>query len=189
MGPAEYGFGILRTDGSRKPAAAVVSAAFAGVLTPQPYNGDFSDVLEGGTGADAWTPYMPTGTARVVGGAGAGGGNALVFSGTQQQSGGVTSWYVVPAQAVRPGGVWTVTALAQGRNATGMNNVTLSWFDGQGRWIANTASSSLPTGDSGWQRLTAEGAPPPSARAVEIHLQSSGNAGSVAFSHVSWIVK
>ena len=184
---AEVGFGLLRTDGTPKPALAVVSAAFAGTLTAQPFNGRFS-LLVGEDSAAGWIPWRSTGSARIARGEGVSGDNALVFSRTRTQRGGVTSWYTVPAQPVRSGSTWTVSVQARGVDATGVNDVTLSWFDRDGRWLSNTSSPPLPPGGRGWHWLIARGSPPAGAVAVQVHLRSGGNTGSAVFSRVSWTV-
>jgi hypothetical protein len=184
----EVGFGLLRTDGSPKPALAVVSAAFAGTLSAQPFNGRFSLLVGDGQHAAGWTPWKPTGSARIERGQGVSGDNALVFTGTRAQRDGVTSWYTVPAQPVRPGQRWTVSVQARGADVTGVNDVTLSWFDGDGEWLVNTSSYPLPSGADDWHWLIVRGVPPAGAEAVQLHLRSSGNSGSVAFSRVSWKV-
>jgi len=188
LAKVEYGFGLLRTDGHPKPAAVVVAAAFAGRLSTQPYNGDFADLVDGGARAAGWTAWMPTGSARVEPGQGVGGANALVFSGTRRQEHGLTSWRTVPTQAVRPGDTWTVTVHARARDASGLNDVALAWFDARGHWLGNTSSNQLGTGQQGWQVLVATGAVPAAARAVEIHLRSAGNSGEVDYSQVNWTV-
>jgi hypothetical protein len=185
---AEYGFGLLQTDGSPKPSVAVLSAAFAGTLSTDPYNGDFSDLVDGGERAAGWTPWMPTGSARVEPGEGVRGTNALVFSGTGRQEGGITSWYTVPAEPVRPGEIWTVTVHARGTDASGTNDVVLAWSDGDGHWLGNTPSDPLRPDVRGWQALAATGPAPADARSVEIHLRSEGNDGAVAYSQVTWAV-
>ena len=83
---------------------------------------------------------------------------------------------------------WTVSVQARGSGATGVNDVTFSWFDGEGQWLANTSSYPLPPGEGGWHWLIASGSPPAGAEAVQLHLRSRGNSGSVAFSRVSWKV-
>jgi hypothetical protein len=185
---AEYGFGLLRTDGTPKPAVAVLSQAFAGKLDPGPYNGNFSDQFDGGKGAAGWTPWMPSGLAHVALGAGVHGGNALVFSGTDVQTDGVTAWYTVPAEPVRPQATWTVTVYARGTQATGSNDVALAWFDAHGAWLGNTVSRPLQPSVGGWQKLVVSGTAPADARAVEIHLRSEGNDGEVAYSEANWTV-
>ena len=185
---AEIGFGLLRTDGTPKPALAVVSAAFTGTLTARPFNGRFTLLVGDGDHAAGWLPWKTTGSARIARGEGVSGDNALVFSGTGTQRDGVTSWYTVPAQPVRSGETWTVSVQARGSDVTGVNDATLSWFDGEGRWLANTSSPPLPPGDGGWRWLIASGSPPAGAEAVQLHLRSGGNSGSVAFSRVSWTV-
>ncbi|MGR7026281.1 hypothetical protein [Geodermatophilus sp. URMC 62] len=185
---AEVGFGLLRTDGTPKPALDVVSAAFAGTLDAQPFNGRFTLLVGDGDAAAGWTPWKPTGSARIARGQGVSGDNALVFSGTRAQADGVTSWFTVPAQPVEPGQRWTVSVQARGTDATGDNDVTLSWFDGDGHWLANTSSPPLATGRPSWQWLIGTGSPPAGAEAVQLHLRSSANTGSVTFSRVSWKV-
>jgi hypothetical protein len=185
---AEYGFGLLRSDGSPKPAVATLSEAFAGRLTPEPYNGDFSDVVGEGIGPAGWRPWLPTGSAHVEHGVGVDGSNTLVLSGTREQADGVTAWYTVPAEPVRPNATWTVTVYGRGTQATGSNDVALAWFDGDGAWLGNTVSASLQPGLDSWQKLVASGKAPAGARAVEIHLRSQGNDGAVAYSKVDWTV-
>jgi hypothetical protein len=77
---------------------------------------------------------------------------------------------------------------ARGTQATGNNDVTLAWFDGDGAWLGNTVSGSLQPGLDSWQKLVASGTAPAEARAVEIHLRSQGNDGEVAYSEVDWTV-
>jgi hypothetical protein len=131
---------------------------------------------------------MPSGSARVEVGEGERGQNALVFSGTGWQEGGVTGWYTVPAESVRPGETWTVTVHARGTEATGNNDVALAWYDGDGTWLGNTTSNPLRPDVPGWQVLIARGAAPAEARGVTIHLRSEGNDGEVAYSGVRWTV-
>jgi hypothetical protein len=185
---AEHRFGLLRTDGTPKPAVPVVSDAFAGTLTAEPFNGNFSYTVDGGKGAAGWRPWMPSGSAHVERGTGLDGGNALVFSGTDHQPDGITAWYTVPAEPIQPNGTWTVTVHARGRAATGTNDVALAWFDGDGTWLGNTVSAPLQPDVDGWQKLIARGTAPATAQAVEIHLRSEGNDGEVVYSQVAWTV-
>jgi hypothetical protein len=184
----EHGYGLLRPDGSPKPAASVQSEAFAGTLDAGPYSGDFGDPKDEAERAAGWTQWMPSGSARVEVEEGVRGENALVFSGTVWQEGGVTGWYTVPAEPVRPGETWTVTVHARGTDASGNNDVALAWYDGDGAWLGNTTSDPLRPDVPGWQVLVARGAAPAEARGVTIHLRSEGNDGEVAFSQVRWTV-
>ncbi|MCA1703400.1 MAG: hypothetical protein LC808_09120, partial [Actinobacteria bacterium] len=182
----EHSFGIYRLDGAPKRAAGVVAAAFRDTLVAQPDNGNFAELVDGGTGAASWTPWMPSGVARVEKGTGVDGENALVFSHTQAQSLGVTSWYQIPTQVVRSGQIWRVSVQARGIEASGLNDVTLVWFDSAGRWAGNTSSDSLRPGTTPWQTLSAVGSPPAGAEAVQVHLRSGGNTGNVFFSKATW---
>ena len=185
--PQQYHYGLYRVDGTAKPAAAVVAAAFGGTLTAGPTNGDFR-TLVAGIFPDAWTMWMPTGVLSVAAGAGVDGDNALSFAQTQQQAGGVTSWYTVPTQVVRAGQTWRVSVQARGVAATGLNDLTLGWYDAANNWLGNASSDALPTGTTGWQTLSVTATPPARAVAVRIYLRSSGNSGTVYYSRAGWTV-
>ena len=182
----EYSFGLYRLDGTPKAAASVVTAAFRGALVAEPYNGRFSQLVDGGARAASWNPWMPSGVMGIGLGLGVDGDNALVLSQTRQQGGGVTSWYTTPSQAVRPGQAWRVSVLGRGTDVSGLNDVTLAWFDGSGRWLGNTSSKPLAPGSTGWRSLAAFGSPPAGTASVQVHLRSSGNYGTVYFSRATW---
>jgi len=184
----EYSFGLYHLDGTPKKAAGVVGSAFSGTLVAQPYNGRFSELVDGGARAASWNPWMPSGVVQIGTGTGVDGDNALVLSQTKAQNSGVTSWYTIPMEAVRSGQTWRVSVQARGTDASGLNDVTLAWFDGSGRWLGNTSSNSLTPGTTKWATLIAIGLPPSGAEAVQVHLRSSGNGGSVFFSRATWTV-
>jgi hypothetical protein len=184
----ESSFGLYRMDGTAKQAAGVVQAAFRCQPLGGTDNGDFAQLYDGGARAAAWTPRMPSGTGRVQPGGGVNGGNALLFSGTQASSAGVTSWYQVPVQPVQAGQTWRVAVDVRGDEVTGLNDLTLAWFDRSHRWLGNTSSRAVPAGGPPWQELSVVASPPAGAEAVQVHLRSSGNTGRVFFSNVTWTV-
>jgi hypothetical protein len=63
--------------------------------------------------------------------------------------------------------------------------LTLSWFDTANQYLGQDSSPPLPTGNTDWTPLAAQGQPPANAAAVEIHLKSGNNGGTVWFDDVT----
>jgi hypothetical protein len=188
--PEQYAFGLLHTDGTPKPAAAVIRRLFRTGTVSQNFNNDFTQAVstphgmlpavwrlwQPGQARFAWDPavgYHSPDSARISHSAGPGGGAA--------------AFYTVPVQPqVTPGRAYRVTAWVRGGDATGTTVVNISWFDGSGVYLSSTDSASLPSGDTPWTELQAAGAAPPRAAFAEIWLKSADNSGTAWFDDVTW---
>jgi hypothetical protein len=188
--PEQYAFGLLHTDGTPKPAAAVIRRLFRTGTVSQGFNNDFTQAVntpggvlpavwrlwQPGQAHFAWDPaigYRTPGSGQISHSAGPGGG--------------VAAFYNVPVQPqVMPGGRYRATAWVRGLDATGTTVVNITWFDGNGVYLSGTGSASLPTGDTPWTELQAVGVAPPGAAFAEIWLKSASNSGTAWFDDVTW---
>lgn len=186
--PAGYGYGLIRTDGSRKPAADVVADAYAGVWTTVPQDTDFRSTTMQGQRARGWVPWRPSGTFRVEDGAGVDGAPALAVSGTDTLADGASAWYARPLTAVRPGQTWRARVSARGVGVTGRTTLSLVWLDGDGGYLRQSVSGALDARSTAWQELSVVATVPTGAVAVRVHLASAGNAGTAWFSNPGWSV-
>ncbi|MFI5889884.1 cellulase family glycosylhydrolase [Actinoplanes sp. NPDC051513] len=181
--PAQYRFGLYRTDGTAKPAARVVQAAWAGTAYP-------SDVLdlsfENAAGQSAWSDYLPElGVATKTTAAARSGKWSVTLKNTGKTAAGAPSYRVSPIVPVQPGQKWHAEVWARGNAATGATQIALSWFDVNGRWLGGASSASLPAGTTNWTKLTVDQTAPAGAASLQIHLKSGANTGAVWFDDVA----
>ncbi|HEU5331146.1 MAG TPA: hypothetical protein VFU73_00230 [Actinocrinis sp.] len=190
--PDQYAFGLLRTDGTPKPAAAVISRFFHTGDIADDFNTDFSEAV---TTPDGERPAVwrlwesdqahfaldpavghdtPAGSARI---SDSGGSDT-----------GMPAFYTVPVQPpIVPGCRYRVTAWVRGAGATGTTVVNVSWFDSRGVFMSGSDSPGLGPGDSDWTELEATGTAPPGAAFAEIWLKSAHDSGTVWFDDVTWM--
>jgi hypothetical protein len=179
---AQYKFGLYRADGAAKPAAAVVRTAWAGgKLT----NSVLDLGFEASAGASPWRPYLADQGAavRVRDVARTGAGSAR-FANTGRASSGLPSIRTAPINPVLPGQKLRAEAWAKGLNVTGTNEIALSWFDANDKWLGQNTSKQVAKGTSNWTRLTVDAVAPAGAASVQLHLKSGDNTGSVWFDDV-----
>ncbi|MEU4157506.1 glycosyl hydrolase [Actinoplanes sp. NPDC026670] len=181
--PAQYRFGLFRADGTAKPAVNVVRNAWAGNrLTNNLLDLDF----EASPGSSPWRPYLADeGTAVRARDASRSGGFSARFSGTARAGSSLPSVRTSPVDPVRAGQTWHAEAWARGVNVTGSNEIALSWFDINDRWLGQNTSKRVVKGDSDWTRLTVDAVAPSGATSVQLHLKSGDNKGSVWFDDVA----
>ncbi|MEU8819650.1 glycosyl hydrolase [Actinoplanes sp. NPDC048796] len=181
--PVQYAYGLHRVDGSAKPAAAVVKAAWTG----KAYPASTMDLgFENPAGQTPWTTFMPElGVATRVNNVAHSGTWSVRLSRTGKNAAGSPSYRVAPLSPVQPGKTWRAEAWARGTAATGTTQVALSWFDVDGRWLGGAGSATLPAGTTGWTRLTVAAKAPAGAAGLQLHLKSGGNTGSVWFDDVT----
>jgi hypothetical protein len=186
--PVQFKYGLLTTEGTRKPAAAVVAAAFAGRLRPHVINPGLEPVGDGSSDPRGWVAYYPSGTMADVRAPGRATGWSMMLSGTKQLAGGWSSFYAVPMQPVKPGQVWRLSVRARGQHATGTSEALLAWFAANGRWLGNSGSRALPTGTTSWRTLRLRATVPAGAASVRVYVASSANRGTAWFTHPTWSV-
>ncbi|MEV6348542.1 cellulase family glycosylhydrolase [Actinoplanes sp. NPDC051851] len=181
--PVQYRFGLYRADGTPKIAASVVRTAWTTGTTP-------NSILNLGfesTAADSpWRQNLPeSGAATTVADYARSGSNSVKFSGTTRTSAGLPSLRVSPITPVQAGYKWRAEAYARGVAATGVTEISLSWFDVNGKWLSESTSNRLPAGTTTWTKLVVETTAPAGAVAVQLHLKSGDNTGTVWFDDVA----
>ena len=179
---AQYNYGLYRTDGTAKPAAAVVQAAFTGGAMP---TGVLDNSFEAAAGQSPWSAYLPgLGLAVKTRTAAHTGEWSISFTRTGKSAAGTPSYRVAPITPVQPGRTWHGEVWARGRAATGTTQISLSWFDFDDNWLGGSSSKPLPTGTTTWTKLVVNGVAPAGATSLQIHLKSGDNTGTVWFDDV-----
>lgn len=188
--PAQYAFGLLRANGTRKPAAAVITRLFTGGTVGRAFNAGFDQAVATPSGSlpAIWRRWQPGqasfGLDPAVGHDGPG---SARISGSRGTGTGMPGFYTGPVQPrVTPGERYRVTAWVRGQDATGRNVINITWLNDNGVFLSGTDSCGLPAGDTGWTELTATAVAPPGAAAAQIWLKSAHDAGTVWFDDVTW---
>ncbi|GIE95262.1 glycosyl hydrolase [Paractinoplanes rishiriensis] len=184
--PAQYRFGLFRLDGSAKPAAAVVKAAWTGTAYPA----NLLDLgFENAAGQTPWRAYLPElGVASKTQAVARTGKWSVALTNTGKTAAGSPSYCVAPIVPVVAGQRWTAEVWARGNAATGATQIALSWFDANGKWLGGASSAALANGTTAWTRLTAAATAPAGTASVQVHLKSGGNTGTVWFDDVAMSV-
>ncbi len=183
-------FGLFRRDGSEKPAAATIASLLADNPMVTSFNNGFEqsdghgmptlwrmaqNASLGYTANIAWdTTVAHSGKASV----------RISHSTTSKH--GTAGLFINPIQYVIPGQTYSVSAWAKGLHSTGSDYLSIVWVDVYGHVIAEADSLSFPTGTYDWQPRTLTATAPAQATAMEIHLNSRGNTGTVWFGDVSF---
>ena len=180
--PAQYKFGLYRTDATPKFGASVVGAAWTTGATP---NSILNPGFEAAAIDSPWRNFQPTaGTAVITTESPRTGTRSARFSGTTRNGGNLPSLLTSPITPVQAGHPWHAEAYARGVAATGITEIALSWFDINGTWISQNTSNRLPVGNSPWTRLAVDTTAPAGATSVQLHLKSGDNTGTVYYDDV-----
>ncbi|MCU7728543.1 cellulase family glycosylhydrolase [Actinoplanes sp. KI2] len=180
--PPQYSYGMYRTNGVAKPAAAVVKAEFTGTALPASLT---DNGFENAAGQTPWRPFMPElGMATKTTTAAHTGKWSVSLSNTGKTSAGTPSYRVAPIQPVQPGQKWHGEVWAKGNATTGTTQIAVSWFDVKDKWLGGINSASLPTGTVNWTKLTVDGVAPAGTASMQVHLKSGANTGTVWFDDV-----
>jgi hypothetical protein len=180
--PAQYNYGLYRTNGAAKAAAAVVKAEFTGTALPATLT-DYG--FENAVGLTPWRPFMPElGGAVKTTAAARTGKWSVSLTDTGKTAAGTPSYRVAPIQPVQSGQKWHGEVWARGNASTGTTQIAVSWFDLNDKWLGGTNSSSLPAGTTTWTKLTVDGVAPAGSASMQIHLKSGDNSGTVWFDDV-----
>ncbi|HWS39245.1 MAG TPA: cellulase family glycosylhydrolase [Actinoplanes sp.] len=180
--PAQYKYGLYRTDTTAKLGAAITTAAWTTGTVPD-------SVLNLGFEAAAidspWRNFQPAaGTAVITTEAARTGTKSARFSNTTRNGSNLPSLLTSPITPVQGGQQWHAEAYASGVSATGITEVALSWFDINGTWISQNTSNRLPAGTTAWTRLFVDAVAPATATSVQLHLKSGDNTGTVYYDDV-----
>ncbi|WP_231956707.1 MULTISPECIES: cellulase family glycosylhydrolase [unclassified Actinoplanes] len=181
--PAQYTFGLYRADGTAKLAATVVRTAWTTGTVPNSY---LNLGFEAPANELTWKANQPdAGVGTVSTDMPRNGRYSLKFAGTTRTSSGLPSMRTSPITPVQPNYRWRAEAYARGFNATGITEISLSWFDANGKWLSETTSNRLPLGNTTWTKLVVDTVAPAGAAAVQLHLKSADNSGIVYFDDVA----
>jgi hypothetical protein len=181
--PAQYTFGLYRADGTAKLAASVVRTAWTTGTMPNTF---LNLSFEAPANELTWKANQPdAGVGVVTTSMPRTGSNSLKFAGTTRTSAGLPSMRTAPITPVQPNYKWRAEAYARGFNATGVTEISLSWFDANGKWLSESTSNRLPTGNTGWTKLVVDTTAPAGAASVQLHLKSADNTGTVYFDDVA----
>lgn len=189
--PDQYAFGLLHTDGTPKPAAAVIRQVFQNGSISADFDSDFSQAVTTPQGElpavwRLWEPDQAHFALDPAVGRDTPGGSARI-SDSGGDDGGMPAFYTVPVRPrIVPGSRYRVAAWVRGHQATGTTVVNVSWFDSRGVFISGSDSAGLSPGDTEWTELEATGMAPPAAAFAEIWLKSARNSGTVWFDDVTW---
>ncbi|GAB2619929.1 hypothetical protein Aab01nite_34130 [Paractinoplanes abujensis] len=177
--PAQYNYGLYRTDGTAKPAAAVVKAGWTDANMPASV---MDPSFEAGNNLTPWRAYMPElGLAVKTQSMARTGKWSVSMTNTGKTAAGSPSYRVAPITPVKAGQKWHGEVWARGNAATGTNTIALSWFDANDKWLGGASSTWLPVGTTGWTKLVVDGAAPAGSASMQVHLKSGENTGTVWF--------
>ncbi|MEV0900666.1 cellulase family glycosylhydrolase [Actinoplanes sp. NPDC049802] len=181
--PAQYKFGLFHTDTSPKIGASVVDDAWTTGTTS---NSILNLGFEAAAIDSPWRNYQPAaGTAVITTESPRTGARSARFTGTTRNGSNLPSLLTSPVTPVQGGQAWHAEAYARGVAATGITEIALSWFDINGTWIGQNTSNRLPTGNTGWTRLSVDATAPAGAASVQLHLKCGDNTGTVYYDDVA----
>lgn len=184
--PTEYHYGLRRLDGTWKPASDVVRDAFAGWVDSD-WDGSFEREVNGGTRLGSWTAFDATdGLGFVTSLIARSGQRSMCFNHTGGSSAAVPS--VEQAFPVMTSGQ-TVTASGYvfRYQATGLERISLAWFDASGHYLGQNESP-YTTLTNAWVPLSVSASAPAGATTVQVHLKAAYESGYGCFDDiaVSW---
>lgn len=190
-GDEQLTFGLVRTDGTAKPAAELVALSWAGEAPDLSFNNGFEDAFDSGGVSlpTVWLPFAPCDATAIfardetVSHTGAA---SARLSSTDSNACGAPSLQTSPVQHVEIGRTYTTSAWARGEAVTGLTRLGFACFDLDAAYLGSTFSDPLAPGDSGWTQLTVSAVVPAQAAFCQIHLQSADNSGSAWFDDVTF---
>jgi hypothetical protein len=183
---AEYHYGLLRTDGSAKPAAAAVRRIFgSGPATD--FNGGFEQAVLDAAGHPFPAEWGASGSTNAIltldrGVAHSGTASALVRSLDRHAARDVL--LVSPVDAAVPDGATVHASVwVRVRSPGALVRLGLDWLGAQGRHV-RTSYVRLSGAGTGWRQIRIAAHRPAAARAVRIQLLVANSPGSVWFDDV-----
>jgi hypothetical protein len=176
----EYHYGLRRLDGTWKPAAAVVKAAFAGGVDNDWDGGFEREVNNNGGRLGDWLPFdaadgLGTVSTDVI----RTGLQSLCFAATSSRPGAVPA-VLEKFPVLVPGQQFGVTTYVNRFAPTGGERIALAWFDSGGHYLSQVESSYANTANV-WQKLSVTAAAPTGATTVQVNLKASNEAGRACF--------
>jgi hypothetical protein len=182
----ELHFGLFRTDGTAKPAAAVVRAVFMRGVAPASFNGGFEQAVTGEDGRAVPAQWSLDGDA------------AFTEDPEQRREGArsarvvlarpdaTASLSIVPPDAAAPAGRDVVVrAWAERSSAAGSVFLVVEWRNAADRVVGRDASQPVAT-TGAWQRLAVAAHSPRGAAYARIELVVRGTTAPAWFDGVSF---
>jgi hypothetical protein len=184
----ELHFGLFRTDGSAKPAAAVVRRAFSGA-PPLGFNGGFEHAVaaDAGTAVPAkWSMQGEQALFALDRDAAKEGGASARVAPTTTPAGSASLSITPPNGGLRGDERVVLTAWARRADAGGRVFAVVESFDGARRLVGRVATAPLPSDSTSWRRLYVAARAPRRARYLRIDLVVQHATGPVWFDGVSF---
>jgi hypothetical protein len=185
--PAEYHFGLFRTDGTPKPAVAVVRSFF-GAAPQVGFDQSFEQAVPTASGGSIPAEWSAFGTPNTV----------LAQDDEQPHSGtrdavvralagfADGTFYTSPIMSTPPpGAVADASVWVRVRSRGAQVRLRLEWLDGSLNQLA-IQSSAPPVPGPGWRQLNVSGPPATGATSVRLELVVSNSPGSVWFDDVGF---
>jgi hypothetical protein len=170
----EYAFGLFRSDGSAKPAAATVRRLFGGAADAG-FNGGFEQAVladDGRSSPGGWS--LEVDRLEVVRDAGvARAGAASTRISSRAGVAGSALLTVAPIDgAPRRDGRAALAAWVRSTDGTGRLRLAIAWFDGSNRRVGGSSSYlPMPVGRR-WTRLAVSSRPPAGAAFARIAVEA-----------------
>jgi hypothetical protein len=181
----ELHFGLYHVDGSSKPAADVVRAAFSGHV-PVSFNGGFETAVTSASGGSVPAQWSMTGDASFVEDTTVAKEGGVSVRVTPRRTDAVESLSIVPANAgVRLRTRIAVHAWSERTTGAGDVSLVVEWVDGSNRVLRYASSAALST-TARWGRLSVVALAPRRAAYVRVDLVVRGTTGPVWFDGVSF---
>jgi hypothetical protein len=182
--PAQSAFGLLRVDGTPKPAMASIRSMFGGDAPDEHFNNGFEDATDSAlpTNWKLWRAPL-AGWARDPN-VHRSGRAAARISRSSSSVDGYPAFYLSPVRPIVAGDYYTATVWVRAQAATGTTRISLAWFNADGMFLGHDVSSELREGTTDWTQLSLIARAPLDAALVEIHLVSANNTGTVWFDDV-----
>lgn len=179
--PTQLHFGLFHSDGTAKPAAAVVKSLFGTGALPILLGPNLTPAEEGvplgwnssgpGTGTFSWSATAGPDNSPAV---------EITASHTQ------ASWMqMAKLGAVQSSERLSATVKISATGEVGWNALAISWFGPQSQYLGNSfATPTSPLTDN-WQTLSVTSVAPVDASWATLYLESAYNLGTVRFSNVT----
>jgi hypothetical protein len=200
MSASQKFFGLRRTDGSWKPAAAVVRQMFSAqaanetlsangrpLQDSQLADGKLTSEARPARGASSlgyWSLANDqfVGHYGLTGSGGVQGSHQIYLIGTGGTSSRVPAFeQEFPTVSCAKASLSVYVRLS---GATGSTRASIAWFNNLS-YLGQTESPMLSNANTGWQHITLNSAKLAGATTMQVHLKSQGNAGTAAFSDIA----
>ena len=183
----ELHYGLFRVDGTAKPAASIVRAAFDD-STPLDFDAGFEDAVPSASGIVVPAQWEMSGRDMVftrdttVAASGVASARMAPYGG-----GGTGSFSIVPPDGGMHGGTRIdVAASAERADPNGQVFLVIEWHDGAGRLLRRDASDALGANATTWAALSVSGVAPRTAAYARVDLVARNVTAPVWFDDVTF---